>query len=116
APITVVLSNGTSKTVNVLTVAASNVNAFIGVGDPDSNHDGLFDQNDNPDANHAIGLAITNLEFGMALFKPVAIADHSSYFALDATANGISLVGVPGVILGASNLHVAVNSASAPTT
>src|SRR6185503_11026297 len=96
APMTVVLSNGTTKTVNVLTVGASNVNAFVGIGDPDSNHDGVFNQNDNPAANGAIGLAITNLEFGLALFKPVALADRSSYFALDATANGIALVGVPG--------------------
>ena len=45
---TVVLANGTTKTVNVLTVGASNVNAFVGVGDPDSNHDGMFNQNDDP--------------------------------------------------------------------
>ena len=42
----------------------------------------MFDQNDDPAANDAIGLAITDLDFGMALFKPVAIADRSSYFAL----------------------------------
>jgi ClpP class serine protease len=116
APKTVVLTDGTSKTVSVLTVGASDVNAFIGTGDPDSNADGLFDLNDDPEANGAIGLAITDLDFGLALFKPVAIADRSSYYALRASANGIDLVGVPGVILGAGGLQVAVNGASVPNT
>ena len=119
APLTVVIGSGpgaVSKTVNVLTVGASNVNAFIGVGDPDSNGDGLFNQDDDPEANDAIGLAITNLEFGLALFKPVALADRSSYYALRASANGIALVGVPGVSIAATDLQVAVNGASAPTT
>ena len=116
APVTIKLVGGATKTVNVLTVGASNVNAFIGVGDPDSNGDGLFNQDDDPEANDAIGLAITNLEFGLALFKPVALADTSSYYALRASANGIALVGVPGVSIAATNLNVAVNGASAPTT
>ncbi|MBK8118786.1 MAG: hypothetical protein IPK39_05850 [Sulfuritalea sp.] len=115
-PLTVVLSNGTSKRVNVLTVGAGAVNAFVGTGNPDSNSDGLFDSHDNPAANGAIGLSITNLEFGLALFKPLATADTSSYYALQARAKQIGLVGVPGVILHADNLEVAINGASAPST
>src|SRR5207237_676744 len=115
-PQVVTLSDGTSKTVNVLTVGASHVNAFVGVGNPDSNNDGLFDQNDDPAANGAIGLKITDLEFGLALLKPVAIADASSYYALRANAAGIGLVGVPGVILDTQHLDVRVNGASAPAT
>src|SRR5262249_12517866 len=78
----------------------------------------LFNQNDHPGTggNGAIGLAITDLDFGLALFKPVALADTSSYYALQATANGISLVGVPGVGITATNLRVEVNGASVPAT
>src|SRR5204863_7858686 len=108
--------DGATKTVNVLTVGASNVHAFVGVGDPDSDHDGDFDSADNPSANHAIGLVVQDLDFGMAMLKPVAIADKSSYFALQANASGISLVGVPGVILSVTNLNVTVNSATVPAT
>ncbi|MBT8440046.1 MAG: hypothetical protein KJO91_09990, partial [Gammaproteobacteria bacterium] len=90
---TVVLTNGTTKKVNVLTVGASDVNAFVGVGDPDSNGDGMFDASDDPAANNAIGLVITDLDFGLALFKPIDTADSSSYYALRAQASGISLVG-----------------------
>ena len=75
-PLTVVLSDGTTKTVNALTVGASDVNAFVGVGDPDSDGDGDFDLNDDPEANGAIGLAIQDLDFGMAMFKPVAVAER----------------------------------------
>lgn len=114
-PLTVTLSNNTTKTVSVLTVGASNVYAFVGTGDPDSNRDGVFNGNDNPAGNGAIGLAITDLDFGLALFKPVAAADTSSYYALNASAAGISLIGVPGVTLGAGNLKVAVNGSSAPS-
>jgi hypothetical protein len=124
-PQTIVLTNGTSKVVSVLTVGASHVNAFVGTGNPDSNDDGRFDGTDNPAANGAIGLALTNLDFGLALFKPIAVADRSSYYALQATAlndqvsggtGGIRLVGVPGVSLSANNLSVTINGASAPTT
>ena len=51
--------------------------AFFGTGDPDSNGDGVFDLADDPDANGAQGLQIIDFEFGLALMKPVSIADHS---------------------------------------
>ena len=105
-----------TKSVSVLTIGAKNVNVFVGTGEPDSNGDKKFDSADDPAANGAIGLKLTNLEFGMALMKPTAVADRTSYFALNASADGIALVGVPGVTIGASQIDIKINSASAPAT
>ncbi|KPK35956.1 MAG: hypothetical protein AMJ65_16940, partial [Phycisphaerae bacterium SG8_4] len=108
--------DGSSKTVNILTVGANDVNAFVGTGDPDSNGDGMFDSTDDPAGNGAIGLEINSLEFGLALLKPVSLADTSSYYALRATAEQIALVGVPGLILQADLLDVEINGASGPSS
>ncbi|HMJ89761.1 MAG TPA: hypothetical protein VK530_08085, partial [Candidatus Acidoferrum sp.] len=108
-PVTVTLSNGTTKQVNVLKIGASDVNVFVGTGDPDSNADGMFNGSDDPAANGAIGLKLTELKFGLALMKPVAVTDKSSYFALYAEAKEIALVGVDGVTIGAENLKVKIN-------
>ncbi|MBT8143978.1 MAG: hypothetical protein KJO55_04710, partial [Gammaproteobacteria bacterium] len=115
-PQSVNLTDGTTKTVNILTVGANEINAFFGTGDPDSNGDGMFDLADDPEANGAIGLQIQDFDFGLALLKPVATADRSSYYALEASAANISLVGVPGVILGANSLAVSINGASVPSS
>ena len=54
----VTLVDGTTKTVNVLTLGASDLNVFVGSGPYfiDSNNDGFIDENDarSPDA---VGLA-----------------------------------------------------------
>jgi len=88
----------TTKMVNILTVGAENVHAFVGIGDPDSNGDGVFNASDNPAAHGAIGVVIHDLDFGLALLKPVDSTDHTSYYALVASAGQISLVGVPSVL------------------
>jgi hypothetical protein len=113
---TMTLVGGATKNVSVLTVGASNVNAFVGTGNPDRNGDGALDSISDMTANGAIGLRIADLDFGLALFKPVSTTDTVSYYALKASAAGISLVGVPGVILTATTLSVTVNGASQTST
>src|SRR5207237_8687173 len=57
-------------------------------------------------------LALTNLEFGLALMKPRA--GTRSFYALQASGSG-KLVGIEGVKLKAPNLNIQVNGASPST-
>ena len=105
------------KTVNVLKVGASNVNAFVGVGGPywrDSNGDGVIDDTDTPDADGALGVALSDLDFGLALLKPTDIADKASYMALSASG-GVEFVGIDGLTIRADVLGIEINSASDPS-
>ena len=64
-------STGT-KEVNVMTIGASGVNAFVGIGGPyfvDSNEDGIIDSNDTPEEDGAMGFVLSDLEFAMAMMK-----------------------------------------------
>src|SRR5205814_640764 len=58
--------------VSMLKVGAAGVNAFFGVGGPywDANRDGKIDAADVPLRAGAIGLAISNASFGLALMTP----------------------------------------------
>ena len=80
----------------VLKIGASNVNLFAGVGGQ--------------------GLQLSQVDFGIALFKPTTVGSKSSYFAFKATAKSVALVGIDGVTISANNLVVEVNSASVPGT
>ena len=102
---TVTLSNGSTKAVSVLTVGASNVYAFVGTGGPywTTSQGGTIQA---PTSSTAVGVALSNLSFGLALLEG---SDGSSYYALGATASGIALVGVPGVTLTATSLSLDVN-------
>ena len=73
-----------------------------------------------PAANGAVGWPLTNLNFSLALFKPVAVADRSSYYALQACALNDQrhrLWWACWVCAGVSaNNCRSINGASAPTT
>ena len=107
-----VLSEGTTN-VSFLTIGASNVHAFIGMNGPywtDTNGDKQIQGGEiNEDA---IGLVITDLDFGMAIMRPTSLGDFAKYFALKASASGISLVGVEGATVTADNLLVEINQSS----
>ncbi|MFM8570265.1 MAG: hypothetical protein ACKOAU_01575, partial [Pirellula sp.] len=111
-PLDVVLTDGTTKRVTAMTVGASQIRAFVGVGNPDSNGNGKIDSGDDPGANGADGLVVQDLEFGLALFKPTDRADRSSYFALKASAANITIVGLPGVGLQTNGMTIESNGAS----
>ncbi len=102
----VTLSNGTQKTVSVLTVGASGVYGFAGVGGPYwvTNANGSITA---PTSSTAVGVALSGVSFGLALLKT---SDGSaSYYSLKANASGVALVGVPGVSLSATGLSLDVN-------
>ena len=116
------MSSGPAKNLTALKIGASGVYAFVGLGGPywqDSDDDGDIDGDDDPAAQGAVGLAIGNLEFGLALLKPTSLADTVSYFALKATAGSppgggppaVELVGVEGVVLQVQTLSIEINDA-----
>ena len=98
-----------------MTIGASNVHAFIGLDGPywtDSEtapNNTVDDGELNPDAK---GLWIKDFDFGMAIMQPTNKLDFVKYFALKATADQISLVGIPGVEIDAHDIVVEVNQSS----
>jgi len=109
--------------VSSMTVGASNVNAFVGLNGPyyeDTNNDGIINELDDVNSD-AVGFAIEDFDFGMAIFKPTvfdmfpeAMREHSpSFTALKATADKASFVGIDDVFeLEFNDLEIGVNSSS----
>ncbi|MFN5897524.1 MAG: hypothetical protein ACK48Y_08370, partial [Planctomyces sp.] len=80
-------------TVDLLTIGAASLSAFVGV---------------NGGTVNAKGLALTGVEFGLAI--AAKRSDKSKkYTALKASATGASVTGIPGFSLTSSNLAVAIN-------
>ena len=84
--------SSTPVTASLLTVGASNVNAFFGVGGPYWNADGTPATN----AAGALGLALSNVGFGLAIMTPTA--GTTTYFSLKAQATA-TVVGLSGLTL-----------------
>jgi hypothetical protein len=81
--------------VDLLTIGAASLSAFVGV---------------NGGTTNAKGLALTGVEFGLAIASKRS--DRSKrYTALKASATGASVSGLPGLTLSSSNLSVAINRA-----
>ena len=59
-----------------------------------------------------VGLVVDNFNFGMAMMKPTLAVDFAKYFALSATADGISLYGIDNVTVSAHNILVEVNQST----
>ena len=122
-----------------MTLGASDVHAFVGLHGPywtdldgdhqiswtddagneltaavaDANHNGKVDVGETAELNgDATGLVIDDFDFGMAIMRPTNPADFAKYFALKATANEITLVGMQGVTVKAENLLVELNQSS----
>ena len=103
----VTLSDGSTKNLSILEVGASNVYAFVGLGGPYFNPDGTLAAG----SSSAVGVALKNLSFGLALLKDAT--SGTSYYALAATASSIALVGVPDVTISAQSLSLTVNGTGA---
>ena len=111
------LSAGTAQVTPML-IGGTNLNVFVGDGGPyfvDSDGDGDIDGDDERQTAGAVGLVLDNVEFAMALLKPLPTPpvgpgmptpSTRSYFALRASATEIGLVGVDGVTLEATNIIV----------
>ena len=95
---TVKLTDGSSVPVDVMTIGASGVTAFAGVGGPAANPG-------------AIGLSLTGVNFGLALMRPStpAAGDLRSWVALDATVGSASFPSIAGLTIGVTSLSVGIN-------
>ncbi|MDG1364062.1 MAG: hypothetical protein P8Q54_11370, partial [Akkermansiaceae bacterium] len=106
-------TGATSTEVSTLTIGASNVHAFVGLNGPywktDDNGKVTVDPKKSEDA---IGLVIEDFDFGLAIMKPTFLLDPVKYFALKATAESISLVGIKNVSVKADRMLVEVNLSS----
>ncbi|MHB8524143.1 MAG: LEPR-XLL domain-containing protein, partial [Limisphaerales bacterium] len=107
--------NGTTD-VEVMTIGASNVHVFVGVGGPywqDSNGDGQITSADTPDAN-AIGLALDSVDLGLAVMKEKALVSPNKYTALKVTAASAAFVGGGDYFqMDAKGISIGVNQVSA---
>ncbi|MEI7786162.1 MAG: hypothetical protein WCK08_17350, partial [Betaproteobacteria bacterium] len=101
--------------VNAITLGASHVQAFLGVGGPyrtDTNGDGAITVADtaNPDA---IGMVIDDFTFGLGLFQDKLTG--AKYTALKATANDIGFTGLGDAFaFDLQDVVVAINTSSNP--
>ncbi|MDB5857653.1 MAG: hypothetical protein JWQ76_1342, partial [Ramlibacter sp.] len=90
------LADGEVVDAQMFTIGAANADAFVGVGG---------------DRADKVGLDLHGVAFGLALASDVADPTRS-WTSLSASATSIAVVGVEGLTLSASDLTVAVNSAS----
>src|SRR5205823_4866899 len=94
------LSDGSIiQTATAMTISASGVEAFAGINGPASNP-------------QALGLKLTNVNFGLFLLSPDSATSTGSYYALKASVGGVQLVGISGVTLSITNLELDVNGSS----
>ena len=109
------LDNGETADLAVMKIGASDVYVFLGTGGPywiDSDTDGDIDEDDEPAAAGAIGLALGGVDVAIALLKPTGAAPTRSFFAVKAHADSIALVGVDGVTLSGTDIDIEVNGGS----
>ena len=105
----------------IMTIGASNVQAFVGMGGPyleDTDGDGDFDDETPNDG--AIGLTIDDLDFGMVVMAPTMLtqipgmdAVAPKFYAMSASADLVGLVGTGDVISASGhNVEVQLNSST----
>ena len=109
-------ASSTTK-MSVLTLGASDMRAFVGTGNADSNNDGLVDDAATLALN-GVGVTVAIDQMVIVLAKPlVAVgspASTKSYFALSASGSA-ALIGVDGVAL-SGRLSIAINQGKDGTT
>ncbi|WP_217312837.1 DUF4347 domain-containing protein [Richelia sinica] len=103
---------GQKTELSFMTIGASNVNAFVGMGGPYWKYDENGNVTRDDSYTGAVGLVIEDFDFGMAVMRPTNTIDPSQYFSLKASAELISLEGIEDVTLKAERLLVEVNQSS----
>jgi hypothetical protein len=88
-----------NKEVNLLSIGATGVSAFIG---------------NNANTDQEVGFALENLSFGLGLFSDTASTEN--WVALSGYADSVSVKGVPDLTLATSGLALEVNLASGSGT
>jgi hypothetical protein len=86
-----------SEVMDVLTIGASDLDAFAGAFGP-------------KDSSDAVGLALSNVNLGLALMKPKTRDTY--YISLKANVGDASFIGIDDVTLSASNLSVLINQSN----
>ncbi|NBS66942.1 MAG: hypothetical protein EBT33_21875, partial [Betaproteobacteria bacterium] len=115
----VTLADGSEVPVQVLSIGASNVEAFAGLNGPyrlDSNQNGTIDDTDTRNAN-AIGLSLGKADLALGLFYADSGATTKSgqslagttWTAVTARAEAVEVVGVPMLEMSATEMFVEVN-------
>jgi hypothetical protein len=102
----------TSIQVSMMTAGASNVYAFAGIGGPywvDSDGNGQI-ASDEFEAEGALGVALSEAYFGMAIMSPVA-GGGPNYYALKAGGT-VKLIGIAGLDIEARDMCIEVNKNS----
>jgi hypothetical protein len=103
------LADGSTVTADMLSIGGTGLNAFAGINGPyrgDTNGDGRINLDDEPNPN-ALGLSLSGAEFGLALLLEQGGARQ--WLALEAKADEVVMVGVPGITASAQNLSVGIN-------
>ncbi|MCX8497180.1 MAG: hypothetical protein ORN51_13450, partial [Akkermansiaceae bacterium] len=110
-PLSIPATGAKTTALSFMTIGASNVHAFVGINGPywKKNSDGSVTADT---TSKAVGIAIEDFDFGMAIMKPTTPLDFAKYFALKASAAKISAVGMPGMKIQADHLLVEVNQSS----
>ncbi|MEY3042345.1 MAG: hypothetical protein RLZZ174_1427, partial [Pseudomonadota bacterium] len=101
----VTLADGQTVTVDSLTLGATGLNAFAGVGGPYFLSDGTTSQS-------AAGVAMSNTEVALAFMaaKPGQPLTGTKWLAADAATDSVGLVGLPdAMVLQANNLALSAN-------
>ncbi|MDP1903262.1 MAG: LEPR-XLL domain-containing protein, partial [Pseudomonadota bacterium] len=92
----VTLADGVVVEVDLLTIGASGVDAFAGVGGGSAD---------------AVGLQLQGVEFGLALASD-KLTPSRSWTALQASAADVAFVGIDGLTVAADSVDVAINQAA----
>jgi hypothetical protein len=95
----VTLADGTTLTVNSMTIGASGLNAFAGLNGPATNPD-------------ALGLQISGLTFALSYYTDT---EGNSWTSLLADADSLAFVGLSAVTMQANSFSVAYSGASSET-
>ena len=107
----VVLTNGDTKDVNIMTIGGANLTAFVGQHAPywtDLDDDGTVDDGELND--ESIGLAITDVDVGLMIRSSKDLLNPGQYFAGKFTAESLALVGVDNVQAEISHVDVEFNA------
>ena len=108
------LADGTVVNTDMLTVGGTQLNAFVGINGPyrtDSNGNEVIDEQDARNE-AAMGLSLGGVEFGLALMSAKSGQfglEGMKWLALEASAEAVEAVGIPGITIAVRDLAVAIN-------
>jgi len=111
---TVRMTDGTEVEADLMTMAGTGLDAFVGIGPyfTDSDEDGDIDGDDTPNED-AIGLALSDVAFAYILIAPEEGQEDVAglkWTTLTASAGAVSILGLPSVVtIAPRDISVAIN-------